>query len=1512
MSTGQLQTRESFGDEMAEAAHLKERLEGLQSELQFEENIEKALLLSSKMTPEQLRESRLKRTPEEREAILKKVGTNFIESLHVSAPPGVPIDRGKMRSSASLIGRTQDANYVEPDSPRTQARKEFDKKYPKLEYTGQKHGSLKPLSPRARAAYEAAAAEVYHSETKHEPEDTELTAEFHESVQHLKETTTPDYKSLAMEIYKSTEDGMEKRAIRRLQQVEGERGEKEFREKAFHVYRTDYAKEEFGDAAQDLNADDYLWQREPGTGASEFAKREEEKNLFGYRSKRMQQPPHRGQFKELIAAEKKDRGMPYLVEPEPEGEDEDGWKEEAGLDDPPPPPPNMDDEVPFTADEIKKKDAKSLKLCLKCCGCCTMIAIFFAPLLGLLAVAGGCDAETRQLEQKFDAMNVKMISVLKDRGDVRIEILPPPQLPSVLNDTGGTYGVVEQVSEKITVTSTHFARTQTALAEVYTHVRQSGGCQPLNDYQMRLVLQRYNRPYVDGLSPILVNQIDDLLKNPPRFMPRPHPCNRCTCNRDEAVCVQCERPLTLSVVNWWSENFNSLYDCPRSEIVVKIPRNIMHGVAGDFLEWDKELEDYVYGGSRLVRNEFALSVEVNATVPSGWLMPIAGDIQVTGQNDVVLSDVNLTTNAGGIVMEQLSAWKVKANATGGGGVNATLVSSPDLTVVAQADTIYGNLLPTRSTAVGEVILDYIDLEKWQRADLDREYEETGTADCSYKSRKTGYMGDVYAGDDAGASALGHLQVFSELAPITLDRVVHGNISFTMSVEDREVLSPTVDLDPLNDADISMNLNVFEYQGVYSLQTARGDVMIEDAGCDAIVELEQTGDDDDSGEPSFKAGRIGNTRDTRTLSPMSRRIRVDARVADYTDVDVTVNLDCADFTRCKLDCSRRGLCTPDTGTCACDPSDFYNKSTRFYGDGCEFTYCPNDCSGQGSCDRMTGECTCFDRWYEADYYFPCTHIICADGPRKNEMECGHCNVEWNTDTAWVYGSSIGVTAFDHRSRNRNARPGNGWLGGAMTCAPIDFLTPSVTATMRIDDLMLFQNNPHVIRGINTVDMGKALSLLNETSPASEAAHEMIAAALSAILAIHIPPANVGLNCEAGYTGMEGSWNEVEPTTAADLASMARQDLDVSCETAYMTGLPVRGGLPDAERMGMLPGVTLPMSRRRQAQVYDPVDYLDNPVLANNSLLQSLGLAFSCPGNCTGPSGFGGICNESSGSCICNQGRFRDDCYYTTCPGDPLHPTIPGDVECSGAGTCNYLSGICSCISGRAGEDCSMPDVPCRRMVCDRNGCYCGSRFQGSCDRTTGECTCTEFFMGDDCALQVSPCGEDCPGRSYCDGYIGECVCPPVSIRQWGEEGRTNVVRTFENVLTYGFGCALAPCLIPLGLPSETNATRETNCHAHTGNGVCNTYTGECECALGYDGEECESRECPVMLDALGEPVIDSYGERVLCSGHGVCNFTSGICMCETEYDPEQGGLVDCSRLLCQDPSSETGYGLTCGG
>ena len=72
-----------------------------------------------------------------------------------------------------------------------------------------------------------------------------------------------------------------------------------------------------------------------------------------------------------------------------------------------------------------------------------------------------------------------------------VAVLPPPQLPTDINNTGDFYGQSQIKSEKITITATHYARTQEALAQIYTHVRQSGGCQPLSDNDLRRVLQTY-------------------------------------------------------------------------------------------------------------------------------------------------------------------------------------------------------------------------------------------------------------------------------------------------------------------------------------------------------------------------------------------------------------------------------------------------------------------------------------------------------------------------------------------------------------------------------------------------------------------------------------------------------------------------------------------------------------------------------------------------------------------------------------------------------------------------------------------------------------------------------------------------------------------------------------------------------------------------------------------------------------------------------------------------------------
>ena len=53
------------------------------------------------------------------------------------------------------------------------------------------------------------------------------------------------------------------------------------------------------------------------------------------------------------------------------GDDDDrskaSWEEEKGLDDPPPPPDRpMDDEIPFTPEELKQRSQRSLRICIKC------------------------------------------------------------------------------------------------------------------------------------------------------------------------------------------------------------------------------------------------------------------------------------------------------------------------------------------------------------------------------------------------------------------------------------------------------------------------------------------------------------------------------------------------------------------------------------------------------------------------------------------------------------------------------------------------------------------------------------------------------------------------------------------------------------------------------------------------------------------------------------------------------------------------------------------------------------------------------------------------------------------------------------------------------------------------------------------------------------------------------------------------------------------------------------------
>ena len=64
----------------------------------------------------------------------------------------------------------------------------------------------------------------------------------------------------------------------------------------------------------------------------------------------------------------------------------------------------------------------------------------------------------------------------------------------------------------------------------------------------------------------------------------------------------------------------------------------------------------------------------------------------------------------------------------------------------------------------------------------------------------------------------------------------------------------------------------------------------------------------------------------------------------------------EFERCPNDCSSRGACNNQDGSCACTNDEAGNP---YFGPSCEFKSCPSGCSGGGECDRTNGKCVCKD-------------------------------------------------------------------------------------------------------------------------------------------------------------------------------------------------------------------------------------------------------------------------------------------------------------------------------------------------------------------------------------------------------------------------------------------------------------------------------------------------------------------------------------------------------------------------
>ncbi|KAL4108672.1 hypothetical protein PRIC1_000382 [Phytophthora ramorum] len=230
---------------------------------------------------------------------------------------------------------------------------------------------------------------------------------------------------------------------------------------------------------------------------------------------------------------------------------------------------------------------------------------------------------------------------------------------------------------------------------------------------------------------------------------------------------------------------------------------------------------------------------------------------------------------------------------------------------------------------------------------------------------------------------------------------------------------------------------------------------------------------------------------------------------------------------------------------------------------------------------------------------------------------------------------------------------------------------------------------------------------------------------------------------------------------------------------------------------------------------------------------------------------GTCTLLSKVCICGTGwgaptdvadYKSPDCSTRVCPSNYAWSSIPTDtvtahdilVECSGMGICDRSTGICMCFPGIEGSACERMGCPndcsdrgtcmsMREMAAAKNalpisaattyggqpfsatwdadrifGCVCDSGW--AVGAASGELQATEYFSAD-CSKRHCPIGDD----------------PDTTVDETNCQGKTVPGGT-------AVGAAGNKCLVEC-----------------SNRGVCNYKAGTCTCFQGYTGYACQTRD-----------------------------------------------------------------------
>ncbi|KAN0015373.1 hypothetical protein ACTFIU_008104 [Dictyostelium citrinum] len=275
------------------------------------------------------------------------------------------------------------------------------------------------------------------------------------------------------------------------------------------------------------------------------------------------------------------------------------------------------------------------------------------------------------------------------------------------------------------------------------------------------------------------------------------------------------------------------------------------------------------------------------------------------------------------------------------------------------------------------------------------------------------------------------------------------------------------------------------------------------------------------------------------------------------------------------------------------------------------------------------------------------------------------------------------------------------------------------------------------------------------------------------------------------------------------------------------------------------------------------------LSTGTCLCELGFVYNdCSGIDCGFYCNNGVCNYSNGTCTCNKGYTGNNCeILITCATNNNNTSL----ECSGNGVCDYSTGSCSCDRGYQGNDCSIAILDCP----------IGSNLQicsgfGICNNKTGQCICEFGRASSDCSgFECIP--NDCYSRGSCDFTVGNCSCFD---KQW-----------------FGDNCSIPYQYITSITPSTTDGGLATIYglfgDVHVGLSI---KLDNVDCNItNYSTDEISFLAPPgtgkksLSLSQNGIIIYEEYRYEnkiqlcpANCSRNGICNSSNGECNCNDGY------------------------------